>query len=245
MQALVDVLSLAQPEAFGRAVRVSATVGELSEAMTGRRDWELEVTGMLAQIGAVTLPAQVLQKLDAGSPLSLDEREMLARVPSVSQELLANIPRLEGVVAAIGQQQLRYDGLGGPPGAPVGDDILLAARILRFALDHDTLRSQRLPDAAALDRLREQAGAYDPAVLDAWQLLQGRREAAADVPVEVALADLRTGMVLMEDVVNGNGTLLLGRGGVVTEAVLRRLDNHDRQSGLRGALVVSARSRRP
>lgn len=244
VKSLIDVLALAHPEAFSRAVRISEIVTELAATMTGKRNWEVEVTGMLAQIGAVTLPVQVLQKMDRGQPLSAEERDMLARVPEVSQSLLASIPRLQGVVTALGQQRLRYDGAGRPPGAPAGQDIPLVSRILRVATDFDTLRSQRVPALAAIERLRQARGAYDPAVLDAWQSLHIVDGDATDVPVEVSLADLRPGMTLMDDVVNGQGMLLLGRGSVVTETVVRRLENHIRQSGLQGSILVS-QSRTP
>lgn len=243
VQSLIDVLALAHPAAFSRAVRISQIVTELSEAMTGRRDWEAEVTGLLAQIGAVTLPVQVLEKMDNGLPLSREERAMLAKVPGTSQDLLANIPRLENVVAAIGHQRLRYDGMGGPPEAPRGDDIPLVSRVLRVALDFDTLRSQRLPPVAAIARLRSAEGDYDPAVLDAWEALHAVEGVAEELPVQVAVAELRTGMVLMEDVHNTAGMLLLGRGNVVTEAVIRRLENHVRQSGIRGSILVNAQRR--
>jgi response regulator RpfG family c-di-GMP phosphodiesterase len=243
VQSLIDVLALAHPAAFSRAARIAQIVTELSQAMTGRRDWEVEVTGLLAQIGAVTLPVQVLEKMDNGLPLSREERAMLAKVPSTSQNLLVNIPRLENVVAAIGHQRLRYDGAGRPPEAPRGDDIPLVSRILRVALDFDMLRSQRLPPMAAIERLRSVEGDYDPAVLDAWEALHAVEGVAEELPVQVAVADLRTGMVMMEDVHNTNGMLLLGRGSVVTETVIRRLENHVRQSGIRGSILVSAQRR--
>jgi response regulator RpfG family c-di-GMP phosphodiesterase len=243
VQSLIDVLALAHPAAFSRAARIAQIVTELSQAMTGRRDWEVEVTGLLAQIGAVTLPVQVLEKMDNGLPLSREERAMLAKVPNTSQNLLVSIPRLENVVAAIGHQRLRYDGAGRPPEAPRGDDIPLVSRILRVALDFDMLRSQRLPPMAAIERLRSVEGDYDPAVLDAWEALHAVEGVAEELPIQVAVADLRTGMVMMEDVHNTNGMLLLGRGSVVTETVIRRLENHVRQSGIRGSILVSAQRR--
>jgi response regulator RpfG family c-di-GMP phosphodiesterase len=243
VQSLIDVLALAHPAAFSRAVRIAQIVTELSESMTGRRDWEVEVTGLLAQIGAVTLPVQVLEKMDNGLPLSREERAMLAKVPGTSQDLLAHIPRLENVVAAIGYQRLRYDGTGRPPEAPRGDDIPLVARILRVALDFDMLRSQRLPPMAAIERLRSVEGDYDPAVLDAWQALHAVEGVAEELPIQVTVSELRTGMTLMEDVHNTGGMLLLGRGSVVTEAVIRRLENHVRQSGIRGSILVSPQRR--
>ena len=57
----------------------------------------------------------MLEKLDNGRPLAEDEREIAGRVPSVSRDLVAAIPRLEGVAQAIGWQHARYDGHGSAP----------------------------------------------------------------------------------------------------------------------------------
>jgi DNA-binding NtrC family response regulator len=70
VEALTATLSLAQPAAFGRAVRITRTVTELAEALQIKEPWALEVTAMLAHLGAVTLPANVLAKLDSGRPLT-------------------------------------------------------------------------------------------------------------------------------------------------------------------------------
>lgn len=238
VQALLDVLSMANPTAFARAVRVSHLVTEMCKGMGVEPDWELQVAGMLAQIGAVTLPASVLEKMDSGLRLADDELEMVAAVPKVSEKLLAPIPRLEGVAAAISHQRLRYDGADRLSGDPAGHDISLAARILRLATDFDELRSQRVPAPAALARLRKDAGAYDPAVLDAWESSHGVEDAAA-VPVVVEVDDLRPGMVVMEDILSGRGVVLVGRGCTVTDALLDRLHNHAAHSGISGPIVVS------
>ena len=169
VQSLVDVLSLANPTAFSRAVRVSQLVTDLCDLLGVQTDWQIEVSGLLGQLGAVTVPTAVLDKMDAGLLLTDEEQEMVGAVPAVSEKLIRTIPRLEGLAAAIGQQRLRYDGQRSRPGAPVGDDLPLAARLLHFAVDVDTMRSQRLPALAALDRMKKDAGAYDPQILDTWE----------------------------------------------------------------------------
>jgi hypothetical protein len=191
----------------------------------------------------VTVPTAVLDKLDAGLLLTDEEQEMVGAVPAVSERLISSIPRLEGLAAAIGQQRLRYDGQSSRPGAPVGDDLPLAARLLHFAVDVDTMRSQRLPALAALDRMRKDAGAYDPRILDVWARgIEG--EGVPDVvPVTVEFDELGPGMVLLEDVLSARGVVLLGRGSTVSEALLQRLRNHVKHSGLSGTIVVSSQRR--
>ncbi|WP_056679011.1 HD domain-containing phosphohydrolase [Angustibacter sp. Root456] len=242
VQSLVDVLALANPDAFSRAVRVSHLVGHLCELMEIPVDWELQVSGLLGQLGAVTVPLPVLEKIDSGLLLNVDEQKMVDAIPGMSQNLIASIPRLERLAAALGQQRLRYDGRGTPVGEPVGEAIPFAARLLRFVVDVDTMRTQRLPAAAALDRMRKDAGAYDPRLLGVWERTHEQSSDAPEcVPITVDFDQLEPGMVLVEDVLSGSGVVLLGRGSTVTEALLQRLRNHVRHSGVSGPIVVSSR----
>lgn len=244
VQSLVDVLGLANPKAFTRAVRVGQIVQHLCELMAMRSEWEVEVSALLGQLGAVTVPTGVLDKLDSGLPLNPEEQEMVDAVPAVSEQLIGSIPRMQRLAIAIGQQRLRYDGNGSPTGAPSGEEIPIEARLLRIAVDVDTMRSQRVPALAALDRMRKDAGAYDPRLLGVWERShEAEVRAPEEVPITVEFDELRTGMVLLEDVLNGQGVVLLGRGSTVTEALLQRLINHVRHSGISGPIVVSSKLR--
>lgn len=246
VQALVDALSLASPKGFSRAGRVSQLVAEIAETIGVPLDWELQMSGMLAQLGSITVPNAVLDKLDRGFLLTEDERAMVDGVPAVTESLLAAIPRLGPLSAAIGQQGLRYDGKGNGPGRPVGDDIPLAARLLRMAVDIDRWRSQRLPAATILKRMREDVGAYDPTILDSWEQSHVATDASSgSVPVALEIEDLKIGMVLMEDVLNSRGVVLLGRGSSVTETLLQRLRNHATHGDVSGPFVVNAQVKGP
>lgn len=239
VQALLDALSLASPKAFSRAVRVSQLVAELAETIDVRLDWELGISGQLAQLGAVTLPTAVLEKLDAGRPLTEDETVMVDAVPGISQRLITEIPRLGPLATAIGQQGLRYDGKDSREDDPVGEDLPLAARLLKMAIDIDRMRSQRLPPTTILKQLRNDAGAYDPRILDLWEQSHLDSATAEAVPFQVELKDLEIGMVLVEEVLNVRGVVLLGRGSSVTEALLQRISNHARRGEVMGQVLVT------
>jgi response regulator RpfG family c-di-GMP phosphodiesterase len=238
VEALIATLSLAQPLAFARAVRVQRVVTELAQALQLEEPWEVEVTAMLAHLGAVTLPPTVLAKLDAGHPLDEDEREMEARVPQLSRDLVAAIPRLEVVAQSIGWQRARYDGKGSGSGVPAGDELPLAARMLRLAADFETGTSQRPSIQATLNALRADAGAYDPGLLEA---LVGCHDAAdADEPPrDVDVMDLEEGLVVFDDILTTDGVLLIGRGAVVTEALIYRLENYADQGRVSNSIRVT------
>lgn len=237
VEALTATLSLAQPAAFGRAVRVTRTVSEIAEALQVQESWELEITSMLAHLGCVTLPPNVLAKLDAGRPLTDDETEMLARVPGTSRTLVASIPRLEHVADAIGRSPLRYDGLGSPFGAPKGDDLPLASRILRAAVDFDSGLSQRPSVQDTLAVMATNAGAYDPEVLSALMRCHDAAQPQG-MPLEVEVDRLEAGMVIFDDVLTTDEILLISRGTVVTEALVVRLENYARQNRVGRAIRV-------
>jgi response regulator RpfG family c-di-GMP phosphodiesterase len=229
VEALTATLSLGQPAAFGRAVRVTRTVTELAEALEVEEPWDLEVTAMLSHLGAVTLPPNVLAKLDAGRPLTEDEKEMTDRVPAISRDLVATIPRLEGVAEAIGCHRARYDGSGSAPGVPSGDDLPLAARILRVAADFDDGMSQRPSVQATISALQADPGAYDPRVLGALAACHDVPETQGP-PRDIDVDDLEPGMVVFDDVLTTDGVLLVSRGTVVTDPLVLRLENYAHQN---------------
>jgi response regulator RpfG family c-di-GMP phosphodiesterase len=228
VEALTATLSLAQPAAFGRALRISRTVSELAEALQVEDPWDLEVTAMLSQLGSVTLPPNVLAKLDSGRPLTEEEAEMASQVPRISRDLVATIPRLEGVAEAIGCHRARFDGEGSAPGTPRGEELPLAARILRLAVDFDAGMSLRPSVQATLSAMLADGGAYDPRIM-AVLVESHEAQEILNPPRDVDVHRLEPGMVIFDDVFTSEGVLLISRGTVVTEPLVLRLENYARQ----------------
>lgn len=239
VEALMETLSLAQPAAFGRAVRITRTVTELAEALGIEEPWELEVTAMLSHLGAITLPSNVLEKLDTGRPLNEEEAEMADRVPEVSRKLVSAIPRLEGVADAIGWHRLRYDGQGSGLGAPRGADLPLAARVLRVAVDFELGTTQRPSVQHTLTAMSGDLGAYDPRVLEALVGLHGAEELPGE-PREIDVEDLEPDMVIFDDVLTTDGVMLISRGTVATDPLILRLENYITQGRIGRRLRVQA-----
>jgi response regulator RpfG family c-di-GMP phosphodiesterase len=238
VKALTSTLSLAQPAVLARAVRINTIVAELVEELGIEEPWEIEVTSMLSHLGAVTLPPTVLAKLEAGRPLDEDEREMDSRVLGLSRDLVADIPRLEQVAAGIGLQRARYDGQGSAPGTPTGEDLPLGARILRVAVDFDAGMSQRPSVQATIGMLQADPGAYDPQVLEALVRAHDVSD-PVQAPRAVGVDELLPGMVVFDDIVTSVGVLLVGRGTVVTEPLIHRLENYAGRGDVRGSIRVT------
>jgi response regulator RpfG family c-di-GMP phosphodiesterase len=239
IKVLTDVLSLTNPTAFGHASRVRRVVQKLCKQLEVDHPWQFEVAAMLSQIGCVTVPPNTLNKIYYGQTLTLDESEMLEAHPSVGRDLVANIPRLEGVAKIIAYQQKGFDGSGAPSDSATGQAIPLGARILKVAIDYDTLKWSGLADVEALAELRKRSERYDPDVLAALRVVG--TEESFDVQ-EVGAKDLRTYMIVAQDVTTVDGALLVSKGQEVTPALRQRLRNFERNGRLEGPIRVLVRA---
>lgn len=218
VDALAEVLALANPAAFGRSGRVKALAGELARAVELANWWEVEVAAMLADIGAVTLPQTTAEKLYTGARLTTEEAEMVERVPTVTRRLLRKIPRLEGVIEILAKYRHRLgDGETGPDSS-----VPLGARVLRIARDYAVLESDGTDVAVALGTMRSR-GVYDQALMGTFSGLVGV-SSAAEVR-ELSVAELRVGMTFAEDVRSATGVLLVARGQQVSDQLIDRLVN--------------------
>jgi response regulator RpfG family c-di-GMP phosphodiesterase len=238
VEAFTATLGLAQPVAFARSQRIARTAKELAEALQIQDVWEIEVAAMLGALGCVSLPTSVQEKLDSGRPLDADEAAMQARVPHLSRDLVSSIPRLEGVGAAIGWQRARFDGVGNGPGVPSGEELPLATRVLKVAVDFERGRAERPSVQDTIAVLHSDTGSYDPAVLDALTRVHSS-DNPVEVPRNVRLDELRPGMVIFDDIRTSTGMLLVGRGGVVTAPLVERLENFAQRDQIAGAIRVT------
>jgi hypothetical protein len=175
--------------------------------------WQIEVAAMLSQIGAVTLPPTVIDKLHRGHRLSPEEAEMLAKTPEVAGSLLASIPRLDEVRDLITSLS-KFPS----PHIPVG------TRIIRLASDVDEMEARRMGFDGILASVRARADEYGEELVTALASLKPPGSPAVEVE-EVGLDQLVKGMVLAADVTIQEGTLLVGRGQEVSDSLLRRLHN--------------------
>ncbi len=224
IEALTDILALTNPLAFGRASRIQTLASELAGALSFGDRWQLDVAAMLSQIGFVTLPMEVVEKAQYARPLSDSERALVDRVPAITEQLLAHIPRLDAVRAMLARLAQRTWADPRAAGAAVDPVIDRGAQILRVALDYDTLESNGDSPAEAIDTMRAHSNRYAGDVLDALTRLRGESSERQEVR-ELRLGALREGMTLVEDLKLPSGILLAARGFTVSRSLVARIDN--------------------
>jgi CheY-like chemotaxis protein len=226
IRVLSEILATVDPVAFGRACRVRDLVQRLAKSMNVEPSWHVEIAAALSQLGSVVLPAETTVRLHRGESPNERERAMLDRLPEITDSLLAHIPRLEEV-----REILRHARPGPATNPALRSRPSLGARILRAALDLDDLVDRGLTRNAAIERLI-QRGDTDPKILLHMQA------PAHDRPKrELALKEMRPGLIIAEDVKNGAGLLLVARGQTVTISILERLRNMAPRVGLREPLI--------
>ena len=240
IKVLTNVLSLTNPTAFGHASRVRKVIQKLCRKMELKNSWEFEIAAMLSQIGCVTVPPDTLDKMYHGRTLRAEEIQMLQAHPAVGRDLVAHIPRLENIAESIAYQQKRFDGSGTPPDSLAGSDIPLGARILKVALDYDTLKWSGDTDIQVMVELRQRSGWYDPEVLAALDTVIGF-EIALEIQ-EIGIKDLTTRMIVAVDVTSTDGTLLVSKGQEVTPSLRQRLRNFAQNGKLQEPLHILVRA---
>jgi response regulator RpfG family c-di-GMP phosphodiesterase len=236
VKVLTEVLSLVNPVAFGRAVRVQRLVLKLAAELGEKDAWRLEVAAMLSQVGCVTVPEPVLSRVYNGGDVSESELHMFDRHPQIGHDLIAKIPRLEAVAEIVAYQERRYDGGGSPRDDKAGDAIPVGARILKCALDCDSLESRGHGKAETLATLKGRAGWYDQRVLAALERIA--REETSYAKRSIVLNEMRPGMILGENLLNGHGVILVAKGQEITDTLLNRLQNISRHVKIREPVAV-------
>ncbi len=224
IKALVEVLGLANPIAFGRANRIKQLVSELALETDGAIRWQVEVAAMLSQLGCMSLPPDTLERLYYGRPLSEAEQEMVSRVPAITERLLSSIPRLDGIRGMLASYHKPVTHIAGRAADEPRSDVRRGADLLAVATDFEALTAQGQPTCHAVDVMRGRAGRYHPGVLDALGVLYGNSDSGDSVQ-EVSLGGLRVGTIFAEDVTLTSGALLAARGFEVTENFVERARN--------------------
>jgi len=223
VKALTDILALANPTSFGRALRIKQHVTDLADQIDLTDRWQVEVAAMFSQLGLITLPPETAEKVQNGQPLSEPEIEMVARMPAVVEQLLTNIPRLEEVREILSWSRRSFRPIDPSVGAREAA-VRRAGQLLRIATDFDVLDARGLSAADAVGMMRGRAAIYDPDLLTAMNTARTATGDRTKIQA-IRISALRAAMVFAEDVRLESGTLLVPRGYEVTERFIDRVSN--------------------
>lgn len=192
--------------------------------------WAIEVAVPLSQLGAVTLPQDTLERWAAGLALSPIEERLAREVPSISLGIIREIPRLEVVERIIRGASLPDADRRGRT------DLHVGAAIVRLAFQIDGLETSGMTRSEAIDVLRRRAEVARD--LDDAAMLGRLARRPVSGALLIRMQELEPGMVLAQDCRSDSGVFLVGRGTVVTPAIIARLRHFETAGHLAHSVVV-------
>jgi hypothetical protein len=220
IQALMDVLAITNPVAFGRASHIKRLVTEFAGKLDCGTYWQLVAAAMLSQLGYVSLPVDLVQKHYYGERLTPEEQILVKAVPDVVNGLLQHIPRLEPVMQILTALTWKDEQL-----KRLGDGTIgLGARILGLVLQYDELVAQGHTVDVAVQTLRGHSSRYGDELIEGFAKHVGAGSGKSEAR-QIALRSVRPGMLIMQDIRTHLGTLLVPRGFEVTTAFIERMRN--------------------
>lgn len=232
---LSELLGIANPLAFSSAGRIKHYVVQLAEAFHLPGAWQYEVAALVSQIGCITLPGDVLNKMYSGAELSDAEREMYERHPEVGAKLLEKIPRLENVSRMIALQLLPYGEYYGDLVETEVEEVIAGAQILKAVIDFDLQLFRGANKAKAISWLKKQKDQYNPVYIDALAEIKMSYEVQT---MSVKVKELTVGMIPVEDVLAKNGAMIIPKGQPITWSLLQGLGNFVKQIGVVEPITV-------
>jgi putative nucleotidyltransferase with HDIG domain len=151
---------------------------------------DLEIGGMLHDIGKIGIPESILQKPGKLTP---EEYDIIKSHPLRGYRMLMTLPGMESVLQIVRHHHERTDGSGYPDGLR-GDQIPILARVLSVADAYDAMTSKRtyrmgMSHADAVMEVQRNSGTqFDPQMVKAFiglrEMAEVRKvlEQAPDLP---------------------------------------------------------------
>ena len=219
---LIDILTLVNNKLFHQATRLRKTAQLIAMRLKANNLWEIEMAALFSQIGCVTIPSEILNKVYAGQPLSEGETEIYCSHPHAGKNLLHNMPRMKEMANAIAYQFKQFDGRGYPNDEKKGNSIPFMARIIKVVLDYDALLALGESPVQALAEMRRRDNWYDAKILAA---LDAEINSVQPGFVVMALkrGEITIGMVLADDIKDSSGAILIPKGYEITDVLQMRL----------------------
>ena len=224
VQMLTGIMAISDPKSYGRALRLKGLVGNLARACGIDPTWPVEAAALLSQMEGIVLPGETIERMRYGQWLAREEENLVQALPSVIDRLLSNVDGLErarSILKALPVSRGKW--------AP--DDVTWESRALRLVLDYDEALSKYQEASAAVAVLAARATDYDPEQFHAFVAILSNR-ARFSPERRLRLDQLRTGMVLAEDVLTKRGVLLVAQGIGLTPQLLAKL--RERETEIRG-----------
>jgi response regulator RpfG family c-di-GMP phosphodiesterase len=233
---LTEVLSLINPAAFSRSVRLRRYVRKVAEKLRLKQLWRFEVAAMLSQLGCVTLHPETIDAVYAGQKLPPEEQARYDAHPSVASDLLRNIPRMEPIAWMIYHQNRPQSSDMNAPDPETAQTMIFGAQIIHLTLGFDELLCRGINKGAAIQELERVNPGVDKRIILALRELEPETDQAEFR--NCSIEELARGMILNQEVRTQSGLLIVAKGQEVTYPLILKLKNFYEKGAIGGTVSI-------
>lgn len=221
---LTDFLEMAQPGLFGRAEGVEQIVLLVQNGLELEGQWEYKLSARLGMLGFALLPEQERLHFELGAAPGSELRDAIRTAAAVGRRIIERIPRL-GTVGRIIGMCAEVDGntLMAQPKNEI-EKAITGATLLRVAIEWDNFMRQGLSARTAVHELTKSLPKLSPGIAEL--LAELKPDVVTDGGIELDVSELTEGMVLQEDVLTGDGLILLRSGRRLTLPIIEKLRSY-------------------
>lgn len=230
IKVVTEILSQVNPATFSCSSRIKLFVTQMARYLKLPSLWQFSIAGFLSQIGCVTVPNDILEKVYNGMPLNAQEQTIYDSHPEAGARLLANIPRLENIARMIGLQRLPFCQYPDKPRSSSEKLVFLGGQMLKAAIDFDHHVFLGLSPEEAVLKMGRSGSQYNQNIVKIIKLIQPATTGYAIKKLK--LGQVFLGMKLNQDVRALNGLLLAVKGQEITLSLRERLVNFSKTIGI-------------
>ncbi len=221
---LTEVLDISQPSSSGHSSSIEQLMQSLGEALEIANRWEYRLTARMSLLGLSFLPQHERALLEVGSPTDSKFQNVYRHATEISSRLVEKIPRLH-TVAEIIATQCQIDGsIHFEEKDSLPEIVRIGATLLRVSTLWHAMTRSGLCAEAAIKELLAVMPELCPKVVGI--LKQNCLDFSHQETIAVDIDELCEGLILAEDVVATDGSMLMRQGRRLSWATVEKLRVH-------------------
>ncbi|MCH6258103.1 response regulator [Puniceicoccaceae bacterium K14] len=227
VQALVDLLSIADPLAFRMSGRLKEVTKQICMSQKLQPMWLADIAAMLAPVGYATL------SLDYKSLDTDDKEEQISMKEAwkVSSQIVSRIPRLEKVARII-ELATADDIEKHEKSAQIGS----IAAALKMAYHYTRIRRVSIDNSETLQELAEYSGKMEQKAAIALSHIDLPEDHC--VVEEILVDEIKEGMIFAKDIQTKDGLFLAPNGVAASSAIISKIVNFGKVKRLPSTLPI-------
>jgi len=236
---LIKIIDTYLPGINDHAKTAKAIAEYITEKLNVEGDKKKKIVfgTLLHEIGKVGIPRAMAEQ--AYHNLNISEKEIFSHHPAIGSMIISSVTGFKDSANAVYHQLENYDGSGIPDGL-MGDEISIGAKIIRAIVFQEELYKAGFSTDEVIDHIKESLNkTLDPFIVDHLiDFLEERDQSLLIKKSRLTVDELKTGMILAEDVYSTSGIKLLPKGVTLQEKMIKILAERNSADPIIGGIYV-------